>query len=573
MQIRLGSDDPKTRQKALQDAMSARPEDEAQVRKIVEIMKADPAPGVRTNAAHTLGQIGHRQPLPADAQQALSNSVLTEQDDALLSATMKAVGQSAAQNEYPNDVIQRIAGIFDEKHLAWVYPSAAQALGQIGAAQPLPGTVFDVMNAVFTNTERPGERENLATAFAEIAKGQSLPAATLDALADTLEHEQNYRIRIQAIYALAHAGTDYPHSKALLTAATQDAHEHVQSAAAHGLRIMEHKQTFADRDSMSMALDHSLPVETRLKAIKLIQVDRDDPTVREQVLSLAKDEDHQVMVAALAKLRFTAKTPDDDFDKHSLIPQLSTAMSHQDPQVREAAFGALSMIFVHSPSYRSAAQFRPLLEAGAKDSDPKVRVVALAAMFRGDPSAAEQDAILKRGLNDPDPYVRRLVVDWLGSPKAKTSERQALLQQAQQDEDASVREIAAQAQQKWQSRKRAWPYELWQLWQTGEYSKLGMTVLIAVTVATPVLIGGVFLIYYMARLLTYLYQRRWRALAVISVIAVWAAASFGMFMLYFAAGHAGDIDAKETAQLAGVLWGAIALYAAAGWGMHYFIRR
>lgn len=47
----------------------------------------------------------------------------------------------------------------------------------------------------------------------------------------------------------------------------------------------------------------------------------------------------------------------------------------------------------------------------------------------------------------------------------------------------------------------------------------------------------------------------------------------GMFMLYFMAGHAGNLKASETAILAAVLWGAIAVYAALGWGMHYAVRR
>ncbi len=100
-----------------------------------------------------------------------------------------------------------------------------------------------------------------------------------------------------------------------------------------------------------------------------------------------------------------------------------------------------------------------------------------------------------------------------------------------------------------------------------------MRILTAVTVATPILVCGIFLLFYMARFLTYLRQGRWRAVAAVPVMVVWAASSYGMFMLYFAAGHAGDLDAGETAILASVLWGAIAGYAALGWGLHYAVRR
>jgi len=63
------------------------------------------------------------------------------------------------------------------------------------------------------------------------------------------------------------------------------------------------------------------------------------------------------------------------------------------------------------------------------------------------------------------------------------------------------------------------------------------------------------------------------AVTVVPVMGTWAVATYGMFMLYFMAGHAGNLDAGETAILAGSLWGAIAVYTALGWGMHYAVRR
>jgi hypothetical protein len=54
---------------------------------------------------------------------------------------------------------------------------------------------------------------------------------------------------------------------------------------------------------------------------------------------------------------------------------------------------------------------------------------------------------------------------------------------------------------------------------------------------TPLIIGLAFFVYVIARLLTYLCQRRWRALAVLPVMGVWAAASYGMVLLYFQCIH------------------------------------
>ena len=327
-------------------------------------------------------------------------------------------------------------------------------------------------------------------------------------------------------------------------------------------------------DAMAVARDRALPAESRLKAIGVLKVNRRDAAWREQVLSLARDDDPRVIAATLELFIHIDGAPDEDFDRRSLIPQLIAAMSHPDRQVRRAAFGALGRQFIHNHRYRSrAADFGPQLEAGAHDSDAAVRINALAARLRGDPGAAERNAFLKRGVNDSDPHVRRVVVSWLGSPKMATREREALLDRALKDPDAGVRQAAVEAGKQWNSRERSWPVELWRQWQAGEYSKVGLTVLTAVTVAAPILIGGVFFLYFMARLLTYVYQRRWRALVVVLVMAAWAAASYGMFLLYFMAAHMRSTDVWHVLQLAGVLWMVVAVYAAAGWSLHYAVRR
>jgi HEAT repeat protein len=487
----------------------------------------------------------------------------------LLSAVIVAVGQSAAENRYPDSVIERIAEISSKKLQAWAYPRAATALGRIGAAQPLPDTVFAAMSTRFTDPQHAGEREDLANAFAEIAKGRLLPVTTLDILAAAFEDEPNQRIRKAILYALAYAADDYPPSIALITAATSDLDADIASTAESGLRIIEYNRTLADKDPLSVAMNTSEPIETRLNALRIIRSTRIGPVARERIAALAQDSETEIVFAAVDMFPYMARSADADFDQRILIPALSRAMSDPDPPVRYAAYGALSTISRNRPAYLSAADFPAQLEAGANDPDPKVRVVVLVMLLRDDEQRA---TIIERGMNDPDPYVRSNVVSWLVLPETAASQREALIAEALNDPDLNVRRSAAATQQKWDTRERSWPIELWRLWQAGERGKVGMRVLIAVTVATPVLIGGIFLLYYMARLLTYLHQRRWRAAAVVPVMATWAAASYGMFLLYFMAAHASNLDAGETAILAGILWGAIAVYTALGWGMHYAVR-
>jgi len=136
-----------------------------------------------------------------------------------------------------------------------------------------------------------------------------------------------------------------------------------------------------------------------------------------------------------------------------------------------------------------------------------------------------------------------------------------------------VRVVATTAEQEWESRDRVRPVELWQRWRAGDRGEVGMTLLIAVTVAVPVLIGGLFQIWYMARFLTYLRRRDRRAAIVVAVMLVWAAASYGIFMLYFVATLAGNRRAGEITVVAAILWCANVACGVVGWGMHFLVRR
>ena len=573
LQLRLDSDEPAIRIAAVKAIGLGRAKDSAQLGDLLGRMLRDENSAVRIVAARSLGQLGGRRTLTDESIQALSTLVLNAQNRDLLSPAIAAVGQSAANNRYPDRVVEHIVEILTEQKSAWLYGPATNALGQVGAAQPLPDAVFVVMNKLFVDPLQPGSRKGLVDAFTKIAKGQLLPVTTLDILVDAYARESNRRIRKAILYALAHAAADYPPALTVITMATSDPDRDIVSAAENGLRIIEYNLTLADKEPMVVASDRSEPVATRLRALQIIRGSRIDPVSFEQIAALAQDPETDIAVAALGMFHWLARAPSDNFDKDVLIPALTRAMSAPDPLIRKAAYSALSTISIHRPAYLHAANFPTQLETGAADSDPKVRVIVLVAMLRAASGTAQRDAIVERGMTDPDPYVRRMAVGWVGSPRIATSERQEVIAQGLNDPDPAVRASAAASQQDWESRDRAWPIELWQLWQAGERGKVGMKALIAVTVATPILSCGIFLLYYMARLLTYLQQRRWRAVAVIPVIITWAAASYGMFMLFFAAGHAGNLDAGETALLAGALWGAIAVYTTLGWGMHYAVRR
>lgn len=567
---RLGSDEPAIRIAAVKDAGSWSAEDAALLDQLVESLNTDESRPVRNAAARSLGQLGSRGTLPAEATQALTGLVLHAQDDSLLAAAIAAVGQSAARNRYPYAVIKRIAGISTEEHFAWVYSQSATALGQIGAAQPLSGPVFAMMNVRFMQPRRKGERENMANAFAEIAKGQYLPLTTLDMLASEFAREPNRRIRKSILYALAHSANYYPTSVTLITAATRDPDQDIVTRAKHGLRIIKSNRTLANKGPLSVAMNSSLPVDTRLKALQIIRGPRIDPATYEQIVALAGDPETKIAAAAVEMFHWLARSADDDFDRRVLIPALSRAMSDSESVIRYAAYGELSTMSRNEPAYLRVGDLPAQLEIAANDPDPRVRVVVLAMMLH---DAAQRDAVIERGMSDPDPYVRSSAARWRTNPRLQTGPRQAFIAEALEDLNQDIRRSAAAAQEALNMRERDWPTALWQLWRTVERNKVGLRTLIAVTVATPILIGGLFLLYYMARLLAYLRQRRWRAAAAVPVMATWAAASSGMFLLYFAVGHAGDLDPNGIIILTSVLWVGIACYATLGWGMHFAVRR
>ena len=322
LQWRLDSKQSASRIGAIKDIASPRAEGTALLDEVVRRLQIDESLEVRKAAATTVGKFGSRQPLTAETIDTLSTLLLTAQDDGLLSAAIGAVGESASKNRYPDPVVERIAGIFSEKHLEWLSMNAARVLGQVGAAQPLPDSVFAVMNSLFTDPRRPGERENLANAFTEIAKGRGLPLTTLDTLAEAFEHEPNPRIRIAIIYALAHCAPDYPYATTLITAATSNPDRDVARTAEHGLRIIDHIQDFADRDPLTLAVDTSQPVNVRLKALQIIRGARIDPAAYEQIATLARDPQTEIATAALGLFHHMARAPDDDFDRGILIPEL-----------------------------------------------------------------------------------------------------------------------------------------------------------------------------------------------------------------------------------------------------------
>lgn len=570
LKLRLGVDDPAIRIAAVKDAGSWSAADVALLDQLVTRLNTDESRPVRNAAAFALGQLGARRPLPAEAIQALTALVLHEKNDSLLSAAMTAVGQSATYNRYSYAVTERIANISAEDHFTWVYPQAATALGRIGAARPLSAPLFARMNVSFSQPRADGEREHLAAAFVEMAKGRPLPTKTLNMLARAFAGEPNRNIRTSILYALAHSAADYRYALTLNTSATRDRDPEIAAAARHGLRIIESNRHLEKNDPLSVAMNESEPVDTRLKALHILRGARIDSSVYGQIVSLAGDPETRIAAAAVEMFHWLASSADNEFDQHVLVPALSRAMADADPIVRYAAYGELTTISRNEPEYLRAGGIPVQLEFAANDPDPRVRVVILLMMQRDD---AQRLAVIERGLNDPDSYVRSNAASWLSYAREPSEKRQALHDRALQDPNPDVRQSALAAQQAMGALQRTLPAEIRRLWQRAEHGQVHMKILVAVTVVMPILIGGIFLVYFVVRLVTYLQQRRWRFVAAIPVVAAWTAASYGLYLLYIAAGRTAGLDGDGIVDLAEFLWVMIGAYAALGWLMHYAVRR
>ena len=249
----------------------------------------------------------------------------------------------------------------------------------------------------------------------------------------------------------------------MLTEATSSADPDTARAAESGLRIIEGNRMFAHKDALSLAVDTSEPLKARLAGLRVLGSSRIDPEAYAKIAALADDGESEVAVAALGLYKHLAHAPTDDFDRSVLIPTMARTMSNPDPRIRYAAYAALSSISINWPSYLRATDFPAQLEAGAVDTDRKIRVIVLVAMLRAASNDAERDAIVERGISDSDPYVRRNAVSWMGTTKIQTSKRQAFITQTLQDPDPDVSTAAAAARKDWESRERSWPVELWQL--------------------------------------------------------------------------------------------------------------
>lgn len=570
---KLDSEERDTRLQALKEIGSRAAADPPVIAALVRTAETDSSDRVRRAAVTAMGEISVHQALGGGGIDALSEIVLTSEDDRMLDVAIVAMGKSAAKNTYTDSVIDRIGRIFDEQHHTPVYSRAAHALGQLGAAQVLPPSVWIRLNTLFSKGTRKGDRANAAWAMAGIAKARRLPDASRELLADSFAGESNRRIRISIINALAGSYDGYPRAVELITQATRDADRDVAAAAQVALRGIEHQRTFGDREPLALATDATATVAARVKALSIIKSRQIDEAAFPAIVALARAEEIEVAQAAVSLFPHLARAPDNDFDRNVLIPEFVRAAATSEPRIREAAYRSISTIAVHRTPYVRAAPIPSLLEAGAGDALPIVRIYALAAMLRAARSRAEGDAVFERGMNDPDAEVRSKVVPWLFLKKTKTSKREVFAARGLEDAEASVRAATLTAQKKWQSRNRSWFTPLREYSAAGEYKQLFLAVFTFLTIAAPVVIAGSFLFYFAARLLTYLQQRRWRALALVPIIGVWVAACYAMFFVYFIAGHAGNLDGDEFTKLAAALWGAILVFTALGWGMHYAVRR
>jgi hypothetical protein len=345
------------------------------------------------------------------------------------------------------------------------------------------------------------------------------------------------------------------------------------SAAEVALRGIESDNTFRGREPLELAVDRTEETEARLlglPALRSAPLKSDDYAA---IVALARDPDVDVAVAAIGIFRRLVAKPSDPFDRDVLLPQIEWAATQPNARIRLAAFSSLSIIAIHRRDYPGAPRVAAMLENGASDPDPKVRLTALAATLRGARSGADAERYLRRGLSDPDPQVRSKISPSLFSERLKISRRQDLIDLALRDPDQSVRDAVLHEQEKSRSRESAWWSGIVRQWRSGEYTRSAMAVATLITIAAPVLIGASFLLYFAARFSTYLRQRRWRAVAIIPLAGISCAACYGMFLLYFIAGYTGDGDVGKTAQLIGLLWLAIGAFTLLGFALRVFVRR
>ncbi|MFT4564965.1 MAG: HEAT repeat protein [Gammaproteobacteria bacterium] len=571
--FQMRSETPKTRLAALRnisriDTPSAELADE-----LVSFTNTDSSNEVRRAAITALGHLGSKQALSGLATGTLHETLLTSDDNAILDAAVVAVGESASKNRYNEALMLQLAVMISEKRQSWLHSRVSRTLGQIGARQALPNEMFEQLNSFVKDPENEIRNNPAVGALSEIGATSALPIASLEILADVFETDSNLYVRIAIIKALANNVAGFARSVELIRTATNSTDRQLVSAAEVALRGIESDNTFRGREPLELAVDTTEGAKARLSALQMLRSTPIESGDYAAIVALARDPDIDVAVAAIGIFRRLAATPSVPFDRDVLLPQIEWATVHTDAKIRTAAFSSLSTIAVHRRNYPHAPRVATMLDRGASDPDATVRSTVLATSLRAARDGTQGERYLRRGLSDPNPEVRKNIVYWLFSEKTKTRHRQDLIELTLQDTDQSVREAALLEQKKSRSRQSPWWSEIAREWQTGEHTRAALAIATLVTLAAPVFVGGGFLLYFAARFLTYLRQRRWRAVAIVPIVTIWCAACYGMFLLYFIAGHSGNTDVGETAQLIALLWLALGVFTLLGFGLRFFVRR
>ncbi len=415
----------------------------------------------------------------------------------------------------------------ETKLLAWTEPPgggvqyvAIRALGQLGtqrALQPETMAALERLTRHRDSTTRYVSLEALASA----APTSELSAALLDDLARIAAEARNNTLRSAALQVLV-ADRDLPRARrAALGQAGALSPQAVDALLA--LYRSDHPDGLA-----AIVTDHALPGTLRATALERAMLPTEDP-------------------AKIAEL-------------------IDDAVSDGDPELRRTGVALLGDF---RSRYGSApdVDWRDLLTRTLRDPDDGVRQQATRTAFLVPIGDGERTALLQDVLSRGTAQERRSLLRALGSSRVPMPGLEGAIDGLRQAEDP---ETAALARTLWE--RDHLPAEVPKR-ASGWLGGAAFTGLVGL----PIALCACFAVYYLARLLTYVGARRWRALLAIGVLALWAGLStvlgWSIFAFALGLGHGHRLSGLESAAVLGIYLGVLAVYGSVGWLLHYPVRR
>lgn len=491
-----------------------------------------------------LGVIAQRQGLPAGLVRRLTAAILSipsEPADRRDHQLIIATGMLAYRREQPPEVVAHLGSLMNSTHSHALGFAAAQTLGKIGARQSLDTSVLLGMGHALARTEDLALRIEIAHSLGVVSAHSELPGTAIDALEEVMTRDANPHARMAALDALTARPRNADSMLSMLRGVAGDSYERLrQSATSKALGLVA---SSGDDALISTFENTREPAAWRAGALRrVVQSNLDDPANVPRVLAATEDASSAVRVVGFDLLSMLQRPALGVVDSLDWTAFIERGLSDAQAPVRIAAIG--SVIALPIPMN---AKVR-LWILGLENDD---RTVQLAVML-----------LLRR----------RPIAGLVFTPLSKRDSQGAqslasTLDSLTRHGDAQIAQSAAATLAAIRPKDDAAQGPKPPQW-------LGAALIIALA-AVPIVLCVGFAIYFLARFITYLLARRWRALRAAGIMGLWTLLSIalgaGLSAVVLGLGH-GSMSIGEGFAIVAAYAVVIGAYGGTGWLLRLAVR-